>query len=1049
MVSLLFLCAVQMATNGLCYAKDEVQKTPATYKKEVKALLNIPASMRIDLNKNKNLLSADKLTTEALNKYPVNSIAHEIRGMYYAFLGSYDDDGRKRPEYRNHKPTEPTARSKDDYKKARFHLIKALNYDKGNISARHQMLNVETQLKEYSSALIYCNELLEVAPYDSTLWKRKIFLYHQLGNDVEADRLAKRYMSIYPNDEKFRIAEADRKESYLKNHKVIAGSQREKELREMIDLNPKRPVYYYYLMSFLSANGRLEEAAEVAAVAANMCKGQTGEKADGVHVNRQWFIKQHVNILCDLNRTKEAENYLLNLRREGSYSDKDLLTSVRLNMARSAKFNDPYEANVYIYEETKSADALHYLINTAIQRGYYDDALAYLKKVKNPGQEMKLKEYVVHKRMGNTSKAIAILTPKFLASLPKSKRHDYTCDLMQYKLREAKEMMEDGKYLSAIDRLESLLETDITGISLATDDDILAYQESAWANLYTCYMERKNYTKAGNALDMLYKKYRTGDETDYVLKRADLYVASDSIIEALEHLSQYIERNPNGKTTLARSAYEEIAVPHIKRLIDSKRMKEAERCDTIALSVCPDNLDLLTYGVNIAQTLNDTTLLAKRIDAALDKDRNNRFFTIKKAQLLQSRKQYQDAMATVAPLFDTYYGDSTIIGVYAENCYLQTDTLLKLCKKDPKNINLYLDSIVSVHHAADTIIPGNKLLAKSYGRYYESMSKWGNIKQMLCYKDSAYNSYQDCKSEFDSSAEYVRISNQLYNDSRHNELSFEYQHGISGEDATRTGTAYMSYKRITDKGNQYSLGFAYAGRSGQVGSKLTDYTGGGIGFQLYAGVSHDFNRSFTGEVQVAWASRYFPSIMAKLGATWHLDDEWDVNLHASYRRMEIYSGVYRPSGLGSGYEIDYWSASKAALWQFGASVAKMLGEQFRLSAGADGFLMNSAFYGNGNVKCQYYPLEGSKNHFFVSGGLGTAPDDLLLDKANSVNFQDINGFVSMGGYLLLTQNIGLGLSGTWNTIYVRTERPSMTITPFIMNGYKNYFYVNANVVIKF
>lgn len=1055
-VAMLLMLAVQTATDGSCRAQGETVKTPAQYKAEVKRLLNISPKKKIDLKNNEAIKRADKESDEALDIYPANSIAHEVRGMYYAFLGAYDDDGTVRPEYRNHRPTEPSKQSVENYKKARFHLVKAAELDKGNISARHMMLNIETLLKDYSSALIYCNELLEVAPYDSTLWKKKINLYHELGNEVEADRLAKRYMSIYTNDESFRRGEADRKEQSMRKANGAQAAQREKNLREMIALNPKRPVYYYYLISLLSANGRYEEAAEVAAAAANKCREAKKDTVEEKRMNGKLvyetvdyrtFIEQHVNILCDLNRTQEAENYLINIKKEWGYDNESLLTRVRTALVRSARMNDLYEANAYLYEKTQSSDALNYLINTAIQRGYYDDALEYIRKVKNPNCDMKLKKYTVLKRMGYTSQAMDMLTDDFLKSLPKTKRHDPVCDLMLYKLRNGKDLMTDGQYNDAILMLKSLIDIDTSGMILSENDDITAYRKSAWSNLYTCYMERKKYKEAGIALDTLYLYHNSSTPLEYVVRRADLYIAEGKKDLALWSIYEYWRANPENAEELA-SAYEEIAVPYIKSFIDTKQMKAAEKLNTTALQICPESKDLLTYGVNIAQSLGNDKLAEEIMDRGLKLDGKDRYFTIKKAQLQQKRKQYETAMATVMPLFDIYTGDSTIIGVYAENCYLQTDSLYKLIKKEPKNAKAYLYEMGSMQSAANKVIPGNKLLMKARGRYFEASSK-ESLKETVCLKDSAYRCYKVCKSEFDSPAEYRRISNQLYNDSRHNELSFEYQHGISGEDAARTGTAYMTYKHITNRGDEWTGGLAYAGRSGLAGADLTDYTKGGIGYQVSAGVSHNFSRSFTGEIQAAWASHYFPTLTGKLGATWHLKNEWDLNLHASYRLMKMYSGEYKPSELGEGFEIDHWNENKTSLWQAGANVAKTLGGQFRLAWGVDAFTMDKAFYVNGNVKCQYFPLEGSKNHFFVAGGLGTAPDGTMLDRAHSVIFKDMNGFVSMGGYILLTGNIGVGLSGTWNTIYVQTERPTTTMIPMIMEGYKNYFYLNANVVIKF
>lgn len=89
---------------------------------------------------------------------------------------------------------------KKDYDQARYHLIKAIEDNYNNVNAKQLLVDVEENTQNYSSAICYVNELLEVNPYWRGLWRRKIDLYRKQGNDVEADRLLKRINQIYPND---------------------------------------------------------------------------------------------------------------------------------------------------------------------------------------------------------------------------------------------------------------------------------------------------------------------------------------------------------------------------------------------------------------------------------------------------------------------------------------------------------------------------------------------------------------------------------------------------------------------------------------------------------------------------------------------------------------------------------------------------------------------------------------------------------------------------------------------------------------------------------
>ncbi len=94
-----------------------------------------------------------------------------------------------------------TGFTKKNYDQSRYHLVKAIDDNYNNVNAKHLLVDVEDITeKNYSSAICYVNELLEVNPYWRGLWRRKIELYRKQNNDVEADRLLKRINQIYPND---------------------------------------------------------------------------------------------------------------------------------------------------------------------------------------------------------------------------------------------------------------------------------------------------------------------------------------------------------------------------------------------------------------------------------------------------------------------------------------------------------------------------------------------------------------------------------------------------------------------------------------------------------------------------------------------------------------------------------------------------------------------------------------------------------------------------------------------------------------------------------
>ena len=86
------------------------------------------------------------------------------------------------------------------YDKARYILRKAKDARLQNYTALIYLLNVEYETKRYSSAICYVNEMLEQTPYEKGLWIKKMNLYRDMGNEVEAMREMKRIHQIFPND---------------------------------------------------------------------------------------------------------------------------------------------------------------------------------------------------------------------------------------------------------------------------------------------------------------------------------------------------------------------------------------------------------------------------------------------------------------------------------------------------------------------------------------------------------------------------------------------------------------------------------------------------------------------------------------------------------------------------------------------------------------------------------------------------------------------------------------------------------------------------------
>ena len=209
------------------------------------------------------------LLDEGLAKYQTVSGLNELMGSYWL----------------HHK----------DYDKARYFLIRSLRDDNKNPQSLQMLMKIEEETKHYSSAIVYCNELLEQAPYEYTLWRKKIELFRLQGNEVEAARMLKRLGEIYPDRMEVKKEIAwDYEEKYRKYRKDGDIAGQEEMLRNLVKLSPKDAEFQMALCNLLLNSGRTGEAIDVAGYAATI-------------VSQPYpFVEKKASILGDLSRYDEA-----------------------------------------------------------------------------------------------------------------------------------------------------------------------------------------------------------------------------------------------------------------------------------------------------------------------------------------------------------------------------------------------------------------------------------------------------------------------------------------------------------------------------------------------------------------------------------------------------------------------------------------------------------------------------------------------------------------------------------------------------------------------
>lgn len=695
-----------------------------------------------------------------------------------------------------------------DLQQARYNLIKAIQENDQHYQAKRILVDVEDDSKHYSSAICYINELLEFQPYDRDLWRRKIALYNKIGQHQEADEALQRLARIYPNDSIIRRDLANRnRANWSTRLQRTSLNDAVQDLENWIDVDPSNTDYFIELVNIYYRLGQTERAIG------------TANRGLAYHPGNQTLIRKAASMMAELGNYTQALSFLRQNRSTGT-----LYNNILREAAADARMRDAYEANGRLYAVSRDKDALTYLVNTSIVRGYYPDAIEYLQEAyKRYGErpDLLMKQYGLEKRFGNDSKALGILEKLYQSNPEDPEIIDEYADMM---LTLTDHDIETEQWREAYDHIDKAL-------SLMHPDTVQ----------WPAVVSRKI-----NILGHLGK----------------LDEARQLYIEAVDTMPQYRER--------FGYAYEEVAANRIKGLIEDEEYVRALKEAQDLLKINPDSEAALRACVNMAQTLGKKELFYEYADLGYSKFPDSPYFIIKEAIALQERGKEEEALAILRPdRYDDEYVNPQLMNAYSGISGEFAGLLLK--HHMPERALEHIDTALRFD-------ANNKDLLYLKGLAYEQMKEYGkaweyqykyydpsNAEQQDWQQHMRYLKYRSYKSRV--SANYTAA----YFDSSSEDLqSIAHLYSI--------GSVAYSYFA---KNNTFTGQISYKGIDGH--QDLETYETGGFGLEFLAQWDHTFNAHWSGFINGSYSTKYFNKIGANLGLAFDFLNGWVPSLKFGYR----------------------------------------------------------------------------------------------------------------------------------------------------------------------
>ena len=910
---------------------------------------------------------------------------------------------------------------KKDYDQSRYHLVKAVEDNYNNVNAKHLLVDVEDITGNYSSAICYVNELLEVNPYWRNLWRRKIDLYRKQNNHVEADRLLKRINQIYPND---MILRKDYIHSMETGYQQMKKNGNRKEaiekLTELIKVSPDKEEYYLDIINLHLQEGNREAAL---GWSSNGLAAIPGSSA---------LIMKRASILGELARYPEALVFMREqMKRNNSPAIRRTYNDLLMEAARAEKQRDPYVLYGMAYEGgNKNKEALDYLLSTSVTRGYTDDALFYIREAKkqygNTDKGILYKEYMLYRQMNEDDLAYSALK-KLYDLYPDD--YDITLAMSALHMKNAEKLMGLGLYAEALPHVLFVTQRHI-------DNET---NGAAWEKALNCYINMKRYNEALATLDTItlhFPNYENG-----TLKRAFILDKMDKTEEALQLYLSAIEQSDEDMRVFYVIGYEELAIPYIKRCMEAGATKKAYNEAAKLVSLNPSSDLGLRYAINSSGLLGKYDEFEKYTEQGINYYPEEPFYQTKRAVMLERDKRYEAALEFLKPIVDKYPSNKDVIGVFSQNSEYRALQLVK--EKEPEQALAVLDTALLYDSQ-------NKSLKYTKGIAYEANRQ----------ADSAYYYQKFYEPSIMEYRPFQRHLSGLRSMMLKNEIALTYLRARYGEEDIITSVASAEYTRKNRK-NTYTGRLNYAGRSGSASDSMEteEQTPGGVGIQVQGEWTHHFSSKWSATVNAAIATNYFPDIAADIALRHYLKNDWEMAVHTGYRRVAAYNKHYTwddnalaDSNGENGFLFTGWDEAKANLLTIGGEVAKTI-EVVRLNTKLDLHFFNSNFYYNAQIGAKYFPANDGKTNVNAMASIGSAPETAVLDYALPGSFSHTNTMVSLGGQYMISPNITVGLTGTWNTYYSQTNTvrgaSPLNRTESISTRYKNLYNIYAQIYISF
>ena len=191
-------------------------------------------------------------------------------------------------------------------------------------------------------------------------------------------------------------------------------------------------------------------------------------------------------------------------------------------------------------------------------------------------------------------------------------------------------------------------------------------------------------------------------------------------------------------------------------------------------------------------------------------------------------------------------------------------------------------------------------------------------------------------------------------------------------------------------------------------------------------------------MNVAMSTRYFNKYGANLSLSYSMPHDWTPSLRVGYRRTPptyiFLAGGNVPLVAQDEFNIFILTPSVVKSW-----------ERMSLTAGTDLTNLSGDLYYNVSLKGKFMINNDNISSVSLVGGFGSFPELSFFEQTALRDVSHTNAMLGFDIQYLLTHNLCLGLTGSWNTCY----NPYRLADGSLADSYRNIFSLALQAHIAF